>query len=985
MAEQKKGSKQATMFSFFSPSKSDQKLGNNVAESEPKSVGAKRRRVTSPAAKKESRSANSTKTSDIDSQDQSTPKKLSAKTKSKGNRSAKSSPKPKIKPTPKRKVKPSPKSKAKFCIQKCPVRFISPHAAVDSDEDDDEDVFSTPEARQARAELEAGGETVPAGAPISNDSIVESTEVVDLIGSDPVVACTEEVSGADKTKASETVVSLTAALAEDVTESAVGTVKAKTIKKLPRLPKNAKKQPVKENLAEAKPILMEPLDPALQARVDTYKLKTEDLTRRYTELMRSTQASDTVMQDIYGAGLDRDLDVTVEFIKAQEVLYETWQKLQDHALSFSSPDSAVVPTTVVFPNEVKCLIVKGLQGQTASLSVIAKEILASFKKQIIADGENKSVFEDTRVDNNVLLALEMEIKMLAQRTPYGVRPAKTNVFEDTSVDALWVWEVGNLDRYFHDETQKIIKRMRKNRKRLGYQLKSLARVIHLLHQKPVDEAKVSAEESKVGKFGIIVDAELQKLQDREMKEQDKRHAANEKKQQERERQQAKEAKEEEKRKREREDEEKKLAEASKRQKRFMAFFDAANSAGNCESAIDMTDDQDTGKVEDVNTSQSAVVARMDAAISFLRSKTDASSSLTSETMKLSRASILSSFKHRKNAKKQANEAVLNGWSARRHRDSKLGVMKLLQFYENNRPAYYGTISTRLSLFRGGRRPLAQYAKLDYSVDSDDEWEEDEPGESLSDDENDAEESDEDNLDYEDRWLAYEDEVDYMDGAETEEDLTERGDRTLSPTRHKLPSQLQKKHVKAKAVKPTKLEPHILGPIWCSDGNEGTQTPLHGLVGELLCEPAFESTMMRKAREYEEECERLEAVRLEQQRQKEEQLLQGKLKTQEIKQKTDVVKQTVQTAAKKTTPVKATQATPQKSPTLESTAKLPAASPLAAKSMPDTVPSPPKPSISPIDSFFKKVEDPQLVSSIAPQQPADGQKSENLSEEIVLVD
>ncbi|KAM9330575.1 chromatin assembly factor 1 subunit A [Gastrophryne carolinensis] len=60
-----------------------------------------------------------------------------------------------------------------------------------------------------------------------------------------------------------------------------------------------------------------------------------------------------------------------------------------------------------------------------------------------------------------------------------------------------------------------------------------------------------------------------------------------------------------------------------------------------------------------------------------------------------------------------------------------GKMKLLQFSENHRPAYWGTWS-RSSTVICPRKPWAQdTVLLDYEVDSDDEWEEEEPGESLS--------------------------------------------------------------------------------------------------------------------------------------------------------------------------------------------------------------------------------------------------------------
>ncbi|CAM6095631.1 unnamed protein product [Calypogeia fissa] len=64
--------------------------------------------------------------------------------------------------------------------------------------------------------------------------------------------------------------------------------------------------------------------------------------------------------------------------------------------------------------------------------------------------------------------------------------------------------------------------------------------------------------------------------------------------------------------------------------------------------------------------------------------------------------------------------------------------KLLQFDKSHRPPYYGTFS-RTSEYIKPRQPLKQDPALDYEVDSDEEWEEEDPGESLSDVEKDEEE------------------------------------------------------------------------------------------------------------------------------------------------------------------------------------------------------------------------------------------------------
>jgi len=57
--------------------------------------------------------------------------------------------------------------------------------------------------------------------------------------------------------------------------------------------------------------------------------------------------------------------------------------------------------------------------------------------------------------------------------------------------------------------------------------------------------------------------------------------------------------------------------------------------------------------------------------------------------------------------------------------------KLLQFHENYRPAYYGTWRKRSSVISARRPWQRDTSFFAYDVDSDEEWEEEEPGESLS--------------------------------------------------------------------------------------------------------------------------------------------------------------------------------------------------------------------------------------------------------------
>ncbi|XP_045215837.2 chromatin assembly factor 1 subunit A-A-like [Mercenaria mercenaria] len=81
-------------------------------------------------------------------------------------------------------------------------------------------------------------------------------------------------------------------------------------------------------------------------------------------------------------------------------------------------------------------------------------------------------------------------------------------------------------------------------------------------------------------------------------------------------------------------------------------------------------------------------------------------------------------------------------------------VKFLYFHENTRPPYYGTWRKRSKLLTG-RNPFKQDENLfDYEVDSDDEWEEEEPGESVSSDEEEeeGEKVEEDDADADD-WMV----------------------------------------------------------------------------------------------------------------------------------------------------------------------------------------------------------------------------------------
>ncbi|XP_064609248.1 chromatin assembly factor 1 subunit A-B-like [Liolophura sinensis] len=83
-------------------------------------------------------------------------------------------------------------------------------------------------------------------------------------------------------------------------------------------------------------------------------------------------------------------------------------------------------------------------------------------------------------------------------------------------------------------------------------------------------------------------------------------------------------------------------------------------------------------------------------------------------------------------------------------------VKLLQFHTNYRPPYYGTWRKKSKVISPRNPWKTDSGLLDYEVDSDDEWEEEEPGESLSASEGEEEKEEnkeEDGEEEEDGWLV----------------------------------------------------------------------------------------------------------------------------------------------------------------------------------------------------------------------------------------
>uniref|UniRef100_A0A1A7WYD6 Chromatin assembly factor 1, subunit A (p150) n=1 Tax=Iconisemion striatum TaxID=60296 RepID=A0A1A7WYD6_9TELE len=142
-----------------------------------------------------------------------------------------------------------------------------------------------------------------------------------------------------------------------------------------------------------------------------------------------------------------------------------------------------------------------------------------------------------------------------------------------------------------------------------------------------------------------------------------------------------------------------------------------------------------------------------------------------------------------------------------------GPMKLLQFHENYRPAYWGTWSKKSSHI-SPRCPLTLDKDfLDYEVDSDEEWEEEEPGESLSHSEGeDEEEGGDDEDDDDDGFFVPHG---YLSDDEGALEGEEGGDLEKQKLRQKLKAREWDELISSKKMKV--LEPVVRGCVWEDEG------------------------------------------------------------------------------------------------------------------------------------------------------------------------
>ncbi|XP_069784934.1 chromatin assembly factor 1 subunit A isoform X2 [Narcine bancroftii] len=148
-------------------------------------------------------------------------------------------------------------------------------------------------------------------------------------------------------------------------------------------------------------------------------------------------------------------------------------------------------------------------------------------------------------------------------------------------------------------------------------------------------------------------------------------------------------------------------------------------------------------------------------------------------------------------------------------------MKLLQFRENHRPAYWGTWQKKSARISPRNPFVKDEPLLDYDVDSDDEWEEEEPGESLSHSEGDDDDEGDDEDDDDGFFVPH----GYLSEGEGVTD--EEGE---NPEKQKIRQRMRAKEWDElmKGKKFQVLQPTLLGCFW-----EGSCDVLHDPTMKIL--------------------------------------------------------------------------------------------------------------------------------------------------------
>ncbi|XP_044757538.1 chromatin assembly factor 1 subunit A-like isoform X2 [Coccinella septempunctata] len=154
-------------------------------------------------------------------------------------------------------------------------------------------------------------------------------------------------------------------------------------------------------------------------------------------------------------------------------------------------------------------------------------------------------------------------------------------------------------------------------------------------------------------------------------------------------------------------------------------------------------------------------------------------------------------------------------------------VKLLQFHENQRPAYYGTWRKKSKNITG-RRPWGKEDIFDYEVDSDDDWEEEEQGENLEVMSDEEKENEPENDDYE-----VDNEFFVPHGHLSDDEIDDEEHARMSPESQKQKLKLLKDafdlDIKSKTQK---IKPRSIGCIWYNRDGDNVDEAIHRYLKPL---------------------------------------------------------------------------------------------------------------------------------------------------------
>ncbi|XP_015516214.1 chromatin assembly factor 1 subunit A [Neodiprion lecontei] len=162
--------------------------------------------------------------------------------------------------------------------------------------------------------------------------------------------------------------------------------------------------------------------------------------------------------------------------------------------------------------------------------------------------------------------------------------------------------------------------------------------------------------------------------------------------------------------------------------------------------------------------------------------------------------------------------------------------KFFMFAENRRPPFWGTWRKKSTHIKP-RKPFAKDPKwFDYDVDSDDEWEEEEPGESLrgSDDEREEEGPEENEYDVDNEFMVPHG---YLSDEEAKAD--EEDGEDMSPETQKLKLKLLGEQFEAeRKTKTSKIKPKVIGCVWQGSINAFPENTTPHVIEALMSRQAW---------------------------------------------------------------------------------------------------------------------------------------------------